>query len=312
MMPAPLAGQQRRQDEHAGIGCFHEGKRGQRMGPPAEAAHHMPKAPHGLEGCIEGGTAYGVIDAVETAPARPAQHIMAPDLIGMGQSGKSPRNKYRFFDHAAYLDEWFDKLGLTRNLVLVVHDWGAALGFDRSFRYPESVAGIVYMEAMVRPRLWTDMPAERQAIFQRLRGPEGEQLVLRDNFFIEKMLFEYGVIRTLTDQEKAAYRAPFPTPESRLPTLVFPRDIPFDGEPGDMYTRVKQYSDWMGASTHLPKLFINALQGHGTAGDARAYCRRWPNQIEITVEAKHYVPEDCPHEIGAALVAFLGRLRRRA
>jgi haloalkane dehalogenase len=168
------------------------------------------------------------------------------------------------------------------------------------------------MEAMVRPRLWTDMPTERQAIFQRLRGPEGEQLVLRDNFFVEKMLFEYGVIRKLTDEENAAYRAPFQTPESRLPTLVFPRDIPFDGEPSDMYTRVRQYSDWMAASTHLPKLFINASQGHGTAGDARAYCRRWPNQTEITVEAKHYVPEDCPHEIGAALADFLGRLRGRA
>lgn len=97
--------------------------------------------------------------------ALPFGRVLAPDLIGLGQSGKSPYNKYRFFDHAAYLDEWFDKLGLTRNLVLVVHDWGAALGFDRSCRYPKSVAGIVYMEAMVRPRLWTDMPAERQAIF---------------------------------------------------------------------------------------------------------------------------------------------------
>jgi haloalkane dehalogenase len=163
---------------------------------------------------------------------------------------------------------------------------------------------------MVRPRLWTDMPPERQLIFRRLRGPEGEDMVMRGNYFVEKMLFEYGVIRKLTAEEKAVYAAPFVTPESRLPTLVFPRDIPFDGEPADVNAVVERYSAWMGASTHLPKLFINASQGHGTAGAAREHCRQWPNQTEVTVEAKHYVPEDCPHEIGAALVEFLTQVRR--
>jgi haloalkane dehalogenase len=242
--------------------------------------------------------------------ALPFGRVLAPDLIGMGRSSKSPRRAYRFFDHVAYLDEWFEKLGLTKNIVFVIQDWGAALGFNRTCRYPDSVVGIAYMEAMVRPRLWSDMPPERQLIFRRLRSSEGEDMVLRDNYFIEKMLFEYGVIRKLTAEEKAVYAAPFATTESRLPTLVFPRDIPFDGEPADMSAAVERYSAWMGASAHLPKLFINASQGHGTAGAAREHCRQWPNQTEVTVEAKHYVPEDCPHEIGAALVEFLSRVRR--
>jgi haloalkane dehalogenase len=241
--------------------------------------------------------------------ALPFGRVLAPDLIGMGRSGKSPRRAYRFFDHVGYLDGWFEKLGLTRNIVFVVQDWGAALGFYRTCRYPDSVVGIVYMEAMVRPRLWTDMPPERQLIFRRLRSSEGKDMVLRDNYFVEKMLFEYGVIRKLTAEEKAVYSAPFATPESRLPTLVFPRDIPFDGEPADMSAAVERYSAWMGASAHLPKLFINASQGHGTAGAAREHCRQWPNQTEVTVEAKHYVPEDCPHEIGAALAEFMNRVR---
>jgi haloalkane dehalogenase len=241
--------------------------------------------------------------------AIPFGRVLAPDLIGMGKSSKSPRGAYRFFDHAEYLDEWFDRLKLNERIVFVIQDWGAALGFDRASRNPASVQGIVYMEAMVRPRHWSDMPSERQAVFRRLRGPDGEQMVLRDNFFVEKMLFEYGVIRPLAEEEKAVYAAPFSTPESRLPTLTFPREIPFDGEPADMHERVKRYSDWMGASSHLPKLFINASQGHGTAGAAREHCREWPNQTEITVEAKHYVPEDCPHEIGNAITDFLRRVR---
>lgn len=234
---------------------------------------------------------------------------LAPDLIGHGQSGRSPTSSYRFFDHAQYLDAWFDALQIRSNIVLVVQDWGAALGFDRTCRYPGSVEAIAYMEAMVRPRLWSDMPPERQEMFRRLRGPEGEQMVLRDNFFIEKMLLEYGTLRKLTSEEQAVYRAPFLSPTSRLPTLVFPRDIPFDGQPADMYARVKRYSDWMAASAHLPKLFVNATQGHGTAGAAREFARTWPNQSEVTVVAKHYLQEDAPHEIGEALAAFLMRVR---
>ena len=243
--------------------------------------------------------------------AVPFGRVLAPDLIGFGRSGKSPGGAYRFFDHVAYLDAWFEKMALTKNIVLVVQNWGAALGFNRIFRHPDSVSGVVYMEAMVRPRRWTDMPPERQMIFRRLRGIEGASLVLRDNFAVEKMLFEYGIIRRLSDEEKAVYAAPFDTPESRLPTLVLPRDTPFEGEPADISAAVERYSAWIGASGYLPKLFIGASQGHGTAGAARKHCLNWPNQIVVRVEAKHYVPEDAPHEIGEALVEFLKQVRGR-
>lgn len=237
---------------------------------------------------------------------------LAPDLIGMGKSGTSPRKAYRFADQMDYLDAWFDALGLTSRVILVIHDWGAALGFDRACRHRGSVSGIAYMEAMVRPRKWTDMPPERQAMFRRLRGPEGENLVLKENFFLEKMLFEFGTIRRLTDSEKAIYLAPYTEPgDSRLPTLIWPREIPFDGDPADMHARVARYAEWLAQSVELPKLFVNAEQGHGTAGAARDYCRAWPNQTEITVDAKHYLQEDCPHEIGEALAAFIGRVRSR-
>lgn len=239
---------------------------------------------------------------------QPHGRCLAPDLIGFGQSGDSPKGQYRFIDHAAYLDAWFEALGLTRDVTLVVHDWGAALGFLRACRFPASIRAIAYMEAMVRPRLWSDMPPERVAVFKRLRGPEGERMVLEDNFFIESMLFDAGIVRRLTEVEKAHYRARFSTPASRRPMLVFPREIPFEGEPADNAALVQRYSDWLASSTHLPKLFVNAAQGHGTAGAARELCRSWPNQREITVQARHYLQEDCPHEIGAALAGWLAEL----
>jgi haloalkane dehalogenase len=67
---------------------------------------------------------------------------LAPDLVGMGRSGRSPTYSYRFVDHARYLDAWFEALDLTRNIVLVVHDWGSALGFHRAARVPQSIQAI--------------------------------------------------------------------------------------------------------------------------------------------------------------------------
>ena len=230
---------------------------------------------------------------------------LAPDLIGMGQSGKSPRGAYRLTDHAAYLDRWFDALDLRRKVVLVVHDWGAGLGFHRACRFPGEVQGLAYMEAMVRPRKMTDLPEERRPLFRKMRSADGEPMVLDGNFFVEKMLFEAGIVRKLTEQEKEFYRAPYPTRESRWPTLQWPREIPFDGEPADNHAIVQRYSDFLATSENLPKLFVNAEMGHGLTGEAREFCRTWPNQREVSFPGKHYLQEDFPHEIGQALASFV-------
>ena len=133
---------------------------------------------------------------------------LAPDLVGMGQSGKSPNNAYRFTDHARYLDAWFDALDLTRNVTLVLHDWGSALGFYWAFRHPERVKSIAYMEAILQPRRWADFPNGRDAMFRAMRSADGERLVLDENFFIETVL-PRSILRTLSEQEMDAYRAPF-------------------------------------------------------------------------------------------------------
>ena len=234
---------------------------------------------------------------------------LAPDLIGMGDSGRMPSGTYRYAEQIAYLDAWLDALDLNRNLILVLHDWGGALGFNRTATHPESVAGIAYTEVMVRPRFWTDLPEEHRPAFKAFRTPEGERAVLEDNLFVERLLFELGVVRTLTDEEKAVYRAPYIEPgESRRPTLAWPQEIPFDGQPAGNYEIVKRYSDIMTASD-LPKLYINATLGHALTGDAEEFCRRWKNQTEVQLPGKHFLQEDFPRAYGEALAAFVRRLR---
>lgn len=234
---------------------------------------------------------------------------LAPDLVGMGSSGKMPSGTYRYPEHIKYLDAWFDAVGVGKNAIMVVHDWGAALGFNRIATHPDDFAGLAYMEAMVRPRKWADLPEDRVPQFKAFRTPEGAAKVMEGNLFVEKLLFELGVIRDLTEEEKDVYRAPFAGDvESRRPTLVFPCEIPFDGEPADNHEIVQRYSDFLAASD-MPKLFLNTTEGHALVGGPRDFCRGWKNQTEVTIEGRHYAQEDSPREIGEAIAQFVSRVR---
>ena len=102
-----------------------------------------------------------------------AARCLAPDLIGMGRSGKAPNGSYRFVDHARYLDAWLDAIGVNRGVTFVVHDWGSALGFHWARRHPEAVKGIAYMEAIVRPVTWDEWPEGARRIFQGMRSRSG-------------------------------------------------------------------------------------------------------------------------------------------
>jgi len=244
---------------------------------------------------------------------QPAGRCIAPDLIGMGDSQKLTRSgpgSYTFAEHRHYLDGLLASLGIERNVTLVVHDWGSALGFDWANRHRDAVHGIAYMEAIAQPVTWDQWfgrtasraAAQTRTFFEKLRSPEGEQMVLDDNLFVEYLL-PRRVLRTLTGAEMDAYRRPFREPgEDRRPTLTWPRQLPIDGEPADVCEIVASYGRWLAASP-VPKLFINADPGIISAGE-RAFCRSWPNQAEVTVPGLHFLQEDSPSQIGQALASW--------
>jgi len=232
---------------------------------------------------------------------------LAPDLVGMGDSGKAPDGSYRFVDHVRYIDAWFDALGLTSNMTLVCHDWGSALAFHWAHRHPERVKGIAYMEAIVGPLTWDNWPDSATRIFQGMRSDAGEGMVLEKNMFVERVL-PASVIRELTGEEMEVYRKPYLEPgESRRPTLTWPREIPIEGEPTDVHEIATAYSRWL-ASSDVPKLFINAEPGAILTGDQREFCRTWPNQQEVTVKGSHFIQEDSPAEVGDAISEWLGSI----
>ena len=235
---------------------------------------------------------------------------IAPDLIGMGDSDKLARSgpdRYRFAEHRRYLDAFLEAVGVSRDVTFVVHDWGSALGFDWANRHRDSVKGVAYMEAIVRPVSWDAWPEAARGIFEAMRSPAGETIILEKNVFVERIL-PGSIIRELTDVEMDEYRRPYVEPgESRRPTLTWPREIPFDGAPEDVDAIVSDYAAWL-AGNDLPKLFVNADPGSILTGPQREFCRTWPNQQEVTVAGIHFIQEDSPDEIGAAIRTWLTQI----
>lgn len=237
--------------------------------------------------------------------------LIACDLIGMGDSDKlenSGPDRYTYQEHREYLFALWEQLGLDEKVVLVLHDWGSALGFDWASQHPDRVAGIVYMEAIVQPSTWEDWPADVREGFQALRSPAGEDMVLEHNLFVES-IFPNAILRDLPEQDMAAYREPFKEPgEGRRPTLSWARELPIEGTPSDVVKIVEDYGAWLSTSS-VPKLFINAEPGILLTGRAREFCRTWPNQREITVPGLHFIQEDSPEAIGTAIADFVRSVR---
>ncbi len=247
--------------------------------------------------------------------AAPFGRCIAPDLIGMGGSdkrplveGEDPDARYGFFEHQKYLDALLENLGVTENVTLVIHDWGSALGFDWARRNEDKVKGICFMEGFTRPFSYSEMDWFPWVMFKSFKSGLGDWMVLEQNMFVDQVL-PASVLRELSEEEMGHYRAPYLNAgEDRRPTLTWPREVPFDGEPEDTHAMVVQLSEWL-QTNDLPKLFVNAEPGALIQGEVRDFVRTWKNQEEITVRGIHFIQEDSPHEIGAALEKWIPKVQ---
>lgn len=237
--------------------------------------------------------------------------LVACDLIGMGGSDKlddSGPDRYHYAEQRDHLFALWDALDLGERVILVLHDWGSALGFDWANRHRDRVAGIAYMEAVAMPIEWSDFPGPMRSVFEGFRSPGGESMVLEQNMFVEAVL-PASVKRQLSDEEMDHYRAPFRNAgEDRRPTLSWPRNIPIEGEPADVVATVEEYGAWLSQSD-VPKLLVKGEPGALIRGRALDFVRTWPNQTEVSVPGVHFLQEDSPDEIGAAVASFVRALR---
>lgn len=235
----------------------------------------------------------------------PFGRCLAPDYLGMGLSPAMPNGSYRLRDHQRYLDAWLEAVGVKSNVILVVHDFGSALGFSWAHRHPDRIKALVYMESIVRPFLsWDEWPDATRAFFQAQRTSAGEELILEKNLFIEYLLPLRGISREARDVYRSYFRIPGP---SRLPMLAWTRELPIEGEPKDVVEIVGSYSRWLSASP-IPKLFIDADPAGFLIGAQREFCRAWPNQQVVAVKGAHFLQEDSPDEVGDAVARFVAKV----
>jgi len=246
-------------------------------------------------------------------PVAAHERCLAPDLIGMGQSGK-PESSYRLADHARYLDAWFDAMSL-QDVVLVGYDWGGVLAMDWAARHPERVRGLVVFETFLRPMQWSEWSVKGAELFRALRTPGvGEKMVLEADQFLARSLAN-GISRPLTEAERAVYYAPYPTPASRRPILQWTREIPIDGEPADVRAIIERYDAWLASSPQVPKLLLafDSPEGLQPSPTGSAAMVEWARQHVAALEivhlgaAGHHAPEDKPLEIAKAIAEWLPR-----
>lgn len=235
---------------------------------------------------------------------------IAPDLVGMGRSGKSTIG-YRYLDHYAYLEGFMDALKLT-GVTFVVHDWGAALGFDYASRHPERIKRIAFMEGVLPPIFpqpsFEAMGEEMGGIFRALKDPaKGRELVVGQHMFVERILPGF-VNRPLGPEAMAAYRGPYADPKDREPLLAWPREIPIAGEPADVVVRMEAIARFM-AGTDKPVLLLYAEPGVLVPPQLVPWYARTIRRLEAVFvgQGLHFIQEDNPDAIGRAIADWIRR-----
>ena len=234
--------------------------------------------------------------------------LIAVDLIGYGLSDR-PDIDYEIADHIRYLDAFIEALGLDR-VTLVGHDWGSFFAFDHARRHPERVKGLAFMEALLHPIPgYEAFDPQTRDFFQTLRASQAnaERMMVDENQFIEGIL--PGLTqRPLEQHEHDAYRAPWADPAARRILCKFPQNLCIGGEPAAIHALQTAYMDWL-QQTPLPKLLVYADPGVLIPPDTAAWYRdQLPNtEIAHVGPGLHYIQEDHPREIGAAIAGWMDR-----
>ena len=225
--------------------------------------------------------------------------VLAPDLIGFGRSDKpAARSDYTFERHVDWMSDWLTKLDL-KGITLFCQDWGGLIGLRLVARFPERFAGVVAAN--------TGLPVGGDKI------PLPFKIWLAFSQYVPRMpigwLISKGTVRGLSDAEKSAYDAPFPTERYKAGARQFPALVPIT----DAHASVAECKQAWVVLSRFDKPFLTAFSDKDpiTRGGDRIFQERVPGTKgqphTIISGAGHFLQEDKPLD----LVALIDGLRTR-
>ena len=257
---------------------------------------------------VHGDPTWGYLYRNFISPLSQHYRCIVPDQMGMGKSAiPQDRSLYRLQEHCANLEALLLHLDL-HNITLVLHDWGGPVGLGFATHHPERIKRLVLMNTWAFAP-WPGGPFPR--LLELIRSERGETFVLKRNGYLEPALVgTTHHTEKLTPTVLNAYRAPFPTPESRLAMLCWSRDIPVQ-ETDVSYAEMKRIEHGLSQFSEIPILLIWGMQDPVLSPAVlHIWQQLYPHATRHELEdASHFLQEDAPERIVQWIREFLAANR---
>ena len=229
---------------------------------------------------------------------------IVPDHLGCGFSDKPQHYPYQLHNHLDNLEELLDRLAIER-CVVVVHDWGGAIGLGWAGRHPRRVAGLV---ALNTAAFRADRMPLRIAV---CRWPiVGEFLVRGLNGFAGAAVF-MAVTKRMRPEVARGFLAPYDSWRNRVAIHRFVRDIPMDPKHPSWPTLVA-VEQGLGNLCQVPMMLCwGGADFCFNDWFYHQWLKRFPQaEPHYYSNAGHYVLEDAIGEIAPLIDRFLDRTLR--
>lgn len=252
---------------------------------------------------LHGDPTWGYLFRNFIPPLSGRYRCIVPDHMGMGKSGTPPDPaRYHLAQHVSNLESLLLALDL-RDITLVLHDWGGPVGLGFATRHPERIKRLVLLNTWAFA-VW---PCAMPRLTEIIRSERGESFVLKRNGYLEPALM--GATEhpeRLTQTVMGAYRAPFPTPASRIAMLCWSRDIPV--QQGDAsYAEMARIEQGLSRFAATPTLLIWGMKDLVLPPTGlHQWQARYPDATTHEIDdANHFLQEDAPERIVGSIAAFL-------
>lgn len=249
--------------------------------------------------CVHGNPTWGFYWRAVVQDFQATHRVVVPDHLGCGRSDKPQSWSYRLADHVANLEALVLHLDL-RDLTLVVHDWGGAIGMGFAGRHPDRVARILVTNTAAFPfehfplRIAAArIPALGEFAVRALNGFAGAATVM-------------ATAKGLSPEAKAGLVAPYDSWANRVATHRFVVDIPRSPAHPSWNTLVEVEQALSGLRDKPTAIAWGERDWCFTPAFRQEWQRRFPAAaVHRFEDAGHYVMEDAREGVLAALRELL-------